>query len=163
MICQRCQQRPAEVRYAEVVSGSKRTRWLCMVCAPAEGLIVSSPAPSTTGAVPEPPPRANASLQCERCATTFDAIRRTGRVGCAACYQVFRAHLEPLLRRVHRSVEHVGRQPAPGIERRKPAELRLLRQELARAIHDEDYERAARLRDEIHARPQDAPPGEGAS
>lgn len=89
-------------------------------------------------------------LVCGRCGLTFAQFKRSGRLGCADCYESFRAKLEPLVRRLHNSVQHVGKTASCG---RSAARARFnaqrLNSELAQAIEQEDYERAALLRDQL--------------
>jgi protein arginine kinase activator len=81
---------------------------------------------------------------------TFAEFKRLGRVGCAECYSAFASQLEPLVRRIHGSCQHVGRGTQPGP---KPAQekvrLEQLRDALAAAVEQEDYEKAASLRDAL--------------
>jgi protein arginine kinase activator len=83
---------------------------------------------------------------------TFEEFRSSGRLGCPHDYEVFREELRPLLDNIHGSLRHVGKVP-----RRLPADTRRqtqliqLRQELQQMIAIEDYERAARIRDQIEA------------
>jgi protein arginine kinase activator len=85
---------------------------------------------------------------CPGCGMSFAEFKRLGRLGCACCYETFADHLQPLIRRLHGAVQHIGKGPQQG---RKKAQERLqvqrLRAELEAAIKDEDYERAAALRD----------------
>lgn len=85
---------------------------------------------------------------CPNCGMSFAEFKGLGRLGCASCYLTFAEQLEPLIRRLHGSVQHIGKSPHQG---RKKAQERLqiqrLRGELQAAIKDEDYERAASLRD----------------
>jgi protein arginine kinase activator len=69
-------------------------------------------------------------------------FRKVGRLGCAACYQVFRDEVAALLRPMHRAMRHAGKTPR-GLE--------ALRGQLADAVAREDYEEAGRLRDCIRA------------
>ncbi len=89
-------------------------------------------------------------LICSRCGLSFAEFKRQGRLGCAGCYDTFREKLEPLVRRIHNAVQHVGKTTNSG---RKHAEFSMnvqkLREDLQTAIKAEDYERAARLRDEL--------------
>jgi protein arginine kinase activator len=123
--------------------------------------------------------------QCHSCGLTYDDFRQVGQFACAHCYEEFEPYLEALFRRVQGGTEHTGKAPQ-GAGRTGPksdTEVReaeakpsagpepltgerpkstvsrteRLRQELADAIAREDYERAAKLRDEIRALPE----GEG--
>ncbi len=87
---------------------------------------------------------------CPKCGMSFAEFKRVGRLGCAGCYSQFGEQLQPLIRRLHGSVQHIGKSPHQG---KKKAQERLqiqrLRAELQAAIKAEDYERAAALRDRL--------------
>ena len=69
---------------------------------------------------------------------------------CPNCYRVFRDNLEPILRRLHGSAEHTGKMPARMADEIKTSnELKRLKAELASAVENEQYEKAAELRDRI--------------
>ena len=79
-------------------------------------------------------------------------FRDTGRLGCAECYQAFGDHLRDLLRRFHGSSQHVGeRYLVPGVNGEASARSQLLdlRDQLRRAVENENFELAAELRDQI--------------
>ncbi|ADV64027.1 UvrB/UvrC protein [Isosphaera pallida ATCC 43644] len=87
---------------------------------------------------------------CPVCGITFADFRSTGRLGCPHDYEVFRDELMPLLENVHNHTVHKGKSPkrAPsGTERF--TELIQYRNQLKVAIATEDYETAAKLRDQI--------------
>jgi protein arginine kinase activator len=89
-------------------------------------------------------------LSCPACGMTLAEFRAKGRLGCPNDYEVFRAHLNPLLKRMHNATEHVGRLPgveAGDLERQR--RIHALRAQLDAAVRDEAYEHAARLRDEL--------------
>jgi protein arginine kinase activator len=91
-----------------------------------------------------------AGKQCEACGVKFVEFRNTGRLGCPHDYDAFREELLPLLESIHGDTQHVGKSP-----RRLPKtkgdqiELADLRKRLQKAVLEEDYEEAARLRDRI--------------
>ena len=94
--------------------------------------------------------RQEGSLACPDCGMTLADFRAKGRLGCPKDYEVFKEHLQPLLRRVHNADAHTGR--LPGVdegERQRRNLLGELRVRLEKAIAEEAYENAARLRDEI--------------
>lgn len=91
------------------------------------------------------------SAACARCGTTAaDLGAPGGRIGCADCYERFREELTAALARRTERVAHLGLQPtaesAATAARRDLARLRALRD---RAVAAEDFEAAARLRDQI--------------
>lgn len=88
--------------------------------------------------------------KCLVCGLTYKEFRKKGRLGCAQCYQAFKAQLLPILKRIHGSASHRGKNPsAGGIKDSPEAALRELKEKLKRAVEFEAYEEAARLRDEI--------------
>jgi protein arginine kinase activator len=82
---------------------------------------------------------------------TYDDFRKVGRLGCADCYTTFKRSLSSLLKRIHGSPIHIGKSPMRLIKPAKAskAELLELRRKLERAIGNEEFEEAARLRDQI--------------
>ncbi len=50
--------------------------------------------------------------ECPFCGTTFDDFRRTGLLGCAECYAVFRENLLPTVRFVQGGERHTGKAPS---------------------------------------------------
>ncbi len=104
-------------------------------------------------------------LQCQACGLTYEDFRKFGRFGCAHCYIAFRTALKALLKKIHGSNVHLGKQPlkvipldaggaaadAPLPESAPVETVELLREQLHEAIENEDFERAAALRDRIHA------------
>lgn len=113
----------------------------------------------------------NPSMQvsaCASCSTTYAQFRHSGLLGCPACYQAFEGQLGPLLQRAHEGgTHHAGKAPPsqqiePGtaperldaMRRAAQAAARLekvksLRDQLSEAVAAEQYEHAARLRDEL--------------
>ncbi|RUL85907.1 UvrB/UvrC motif-containing protein [Tautonia sociabilis] len=96
------------------------------------------------------------SLSCPNCQISFAEFRSTGRLGCPYDYEAFRDELMPLLENIHGEVRHSGKAPkrAPRTSRQQNTLIRL-RNDLKRAIAAEDYEAAAKLRDEIKSLEQE--------
>ncbi len=89
-------------------------------------------------------------LTCPHCQISFLEFRNSGRLGCPHDYDVFRDELLPLIEDIHDETRHVGKTPkrAPRSSIRH-SEMIELRKQLKQAIEVEDYETAARLRDQI--------------
>ena len=87
---------------------------------------------------------------CPVCKMTFQEFRNSGRLGCPNDYVVFREELMPLLENIHDETRHCGKTPhrAPR-DTQTLTSLIQLRNDLKRAIAAEDYELAARVRDQI--------------
>ncbi len=50
---------------------------------------------------------------CPKCGTTLADFRRTGLLGCAKCYVVFRSEVLAAVRQVQGRTRHTGKQPTP--------------------------------------------------
>jgi protein arginine kinase activator len=92
---------------------------------------------------------------CPDCGMTLSEFKARGRFGCPKDYEIFADHLDPLFERIHdvQPARHEGRlpnQPAGEVQiverRRKLTELK---SRLDAAVAEENYELAAKLRDEI--------------
>ncbi|MCY2933436.1 MAG: UvrB/UvrC motif-containing protein [Planctomycetota bacterium] len=87
---------------------------------------------------------------CPLCKMTFQEFRNTGRLGCPNDYMIFREELMPLLENIHDETRHCGKTPhrAPR-DTQTQTSLIQLRNDLKKSIAAEDYELAARVRDQI--------------
>jgi protein arginine kinase activator len=114
----------------------------------AEGLIKGA------GALREP--SASDKQVCPLCQLSFLEFRNSGRLGCPHDYEVFRDELMPLLENIHDETRHSGKVPrrAPRGSQRQTT-LMQLRNDLKRAVAAEDYEAAARIRDQIKSLEQE--------
>jgi len=86
---------------------------------------------------------------CLSCGQTYRSFKESGRLGCASCYDAFEERLLPLLKKVQKGDRHIGKRPLGLAEPSREERLVELRKDLQRAITREEFERAARLRDEI--------------
>lgn len=94
----------------------------------------------------------DAQLTCPNCGYQSADFRRTGRLGCAVCYEVFESQVIPVLEDMHSGTSHSGKVPEVSMERQgSKLTIRKLKDALARAIAEEAYEEAAKLRDQIHS------------
>jgi len=158
MLCQRCHKNPATVRYAEVVDGKSVHQDLCAECLSRCKQDVSSVfslgagKPAVRGgasAAPQRPVRRSRRV-CPFCAMSLERIAETAVVGCPSCYTEFGQEIESILEGLHRSLRHQGK--APRLDNsiaRLYSDLQSKRVLLRSVIRAEDYEQAARLRDEI--------------
>lgn len=159
MLCEKCGQHDATTHLTQIVNNEMSTFHLCDGCAVEKGL---EPSVSSTATTPltdflaqmgkSVGAEASSSLEsCPSCGLALSDFRRSGRLGCAACYSHFDAQLRGLLRRLHGGTQHVGKvyMPPNPSESDRVARVASLRRSLARAIEAEDFERAAGLRDQI--------------
>ncbi len=157
MKCDHCN-RPATVHSTEIHGGKMVEKNLCEQCAAKLGLqatkahtpineLLTKFVMAHSGVQTEQP------TSCDQCGMTWAEFRQNGLLGCPADYDRFDADLTPLIQRAHEgATHHVGKTPShagPAGPRRKLLDLGRLRKELQRAVEAEDYETAAKIRDQI--------------
>lgn len=155
MLCEECGKNPAEVLMTTVVNGESASRHLCRECfrkykaGDIQSVLAAVlSAMSHKGESREKKP----DLICLKCGETYAEFQKTGRLGCAACYEAFKSELTPLITRVQGRAQHAGRRPPSCREdAEKTLQISKMRGMLEEAVAREDYEEAARLRDEMKA------------
>lgn len=155
VVCQRCNHARATVHITDTVP-EKRERHLCEECAEEEGVIVKQTHQTTTAILQEfikhKAGVAGADERtCPKCGVTFRAFRLNGQLGCPYDYEAFRSLLTPLIERAHEgATHHVGKVPIKADSAvKKHAGIHRLQRDLQAAIDQENYEQAARVRDQI--------------
>jgi protein arginine kinase activator len=151
--CSHCNN-PATVHLTQIVNNKIIKVDLCESCAQAKG--VTDPEGFSLAdlltknqLVPE---SSEPRISCPDCGLTTADFRRTGRLGCATCYQSFVPLLKPVLEDMHAGTAHKGKVPQVALVRQNTAaELQALEDALQCAIAKEAYEDAAKYRDQIHA------------
>jgi protein arginine kinase activator len=157
MLCQRCQQEKATIHLTDIVQKKMRVTHICEKCAQLQGLLTSTDDSTQQlnlqalvqivfGSKETDEP---AGLNCPHCGLKYAEFRAEGRMGCPHDYDVFQTPLLPLLERIHRTLQHVGKVPRTA---GKHAEKLALEDQLKLAIQAEDYELAAILRDRIRGK-----------
>jgi protein arginine kinase activator len=160
MKCETCSKQ-ATVHLTEIKNGKKIEKHLCEQCAAqSEGLSTKSHMPinelltnfvmSHTQLAAKP----TEALACPQCGITWAEFRQSGLLGCEHDYPTFEKEMTPLLQRAHEgAAHHVGKVPTrrggSGVPVKRTLDAVKLRKELARAVETEDYEKAAKLRDQI--------------
>ena len=179
MLCDNCGKREANVRYSENINGRKKLN-LCEECSKKMGIgQIDFGMPidfssflggfmDSFGATPDFAPMLNdlKTLRCNGCGYTFEDIVNKGRLGCKDCYEVFENRIDPIIKRIQGSNQHVGRigkvidsridntmgkkeNKKERKESKEQSKIEKLQEELKAAIQEERYEEAAKLRDEI--------------
>ena len=156
MLCEACKQAQATVHLTEIVNDQMTELHLCEQCANQKGAQVEShfglaDLLSELADFSKQPEAEETPVKiCPSCGMTYEDFRKVGRLGCASCYTTFKRSLGSLLKRIHGSPIHLGKSPARLV---KPAaaktELAELKRKLGKAIEKEEFEEAARLRDQI--------------
>lgn len=164
MMCEECGIRPAKFHLMTITNDERTERNLCAVCMAKyqkqlPGIdfsnlagILNSILDGHPGKQKETVDETTAALTCEQCGMTYAEFQKCGMLGCAGCYKTFKTPLDALLQRIHGNNQHAGRIPGSvrsGVSIRMNIDR--LRQRLQKAIAEEEYEQAAKLRDSIRA------------
>lgn len=159
MQCEECGKRPATVHITKVENGKKSDTHLCEQCAMQKNLLGLSTSFSVNdllagllsagGTMPKKAGMVD-DIKCDVCGLSYSRFRETGRFGCGNCYKVFGERLNPLFKKVHGNISHTGKIPNRAGGRIKVLrEVERLKQQLDEAIRNEEYEKAASIRDRI--------------
>lgn len=164
MLCEHCHKREATMHYTQVINGQHTEAHLCAECASKDPLL-GRHAMGRMGPLMgsffenalfrdwwrEPEGRFG-EISCPSCGTTLDMISHENMMGCPECYETFREKLKPFFRKTQEGTKHVGKVPGSPEEHTDESvspEVKALREKLASLIEEENYEEAARIRDEI--------------
>ena len=178
MLCEICKKNPATVHIQEIVNGEKHVMHFCAECAEKKSMLdpflkgmtlaglirkmeemtPDSPSESEDGGEPEAEEKA---VVCPQCGWTEERLRKTGRLGCPACYSVFFSLLDKELAGIHRGLVSNGSFPPGPMDSSVSVpcssesgahvrnRLAVLRKNLDESIRREEFELAAELRDRI--------------
>ncbi len=172
MLCQNCGKNEANIRYTQIINGVKKEIALCSSCARklgVEDIELPINFNSFLGdffndyAETEFLPMLQTNeVKCKTCGMTYNDFINTGVFGCSDCYETFSNPIDSLLKNLHGTAKHIGRGPNGKAEKIKiedsknekkenPEEDKKekLEKELEKAIKEERYEDAAKIRDEI--------------
>lgn len=163
MLCDNCKQKDANVHITKIINNDKTALNLCEDCAReyqqqmgfslqpsfsfhkllASLLEQPSLVPGETGGN-------QGLLKCPECGTTRQIFSQCGKLGCDQCYEVFGIGLKPLIKRVHGRERHTGKVPMrSGEDIRFKQQLERLKTKLQKLVIREEFEEAARVRDQI--------------
>ena len=164
--CDACKKNVATVHYKQNVNGHRSETYLCSECAAekgwgAENLFTWDPFEGFDKMLGGFfAPRTLTSASCPTCGRTLSDVKRSGRFGCSDCYEAFGDSLDlsPFASGAYR-----GRRPLKAAEKKaeqsekktketkEQNELDGLKEQLKAAVKNEEYEKAAGLRDRIRA------------
>lgn len=165
MLCQDCNQNESSVHLTQIVNNKKHVLNLCKECAEKRGFhspfehmpfplaelvtgMVGNKAPSSKGGK-----KSQKVKKCPSCGMSFEDFGKSGRLGCGQCYRTFHAEMTDLLRKIHGAPKHRGKflsvDESPLAQPMR--EETKLRDELRKAVENEEFEKAASLRDKIRS------------
>ncbi|MDR1612535.1 MAG: UvrB/UvrC motif-containing protein [Planctomycetota bacterium] len=166
-ICQICKKNPATIHLTDIHNNVKKEVHLCAGCAAEKGFNMQSAAslPQLLGikakkqSTEEPRPNRFApeeDIICPKCGYRWSDFKNKGRLGCSEDYHAFREKLRPLIAN-QLSATPIG--PGPLHRGKYPGkkssvdpvtrEIRNLELDLRRAVDEERYEDAARIKSEL--------------
>lgn len=159
MLCNRCNKREATIHITKFINNNKAEIYLCDQCAKENSDIEDKDVLSFKNIISgilnpniSKVSNSNSQLKCKGCQMTYDDFRNRGQLGCSRCYETFKDKLYPLIKRIHGSDKHVGKIPEDEDKLLKvKRDIEELKIEMEVVIKDENFERAAELRDEIYA------------
>lgn len=157
MLCQVCEKNPATLHYTKIVNGEVTELHLCEECARDHkelefdtsfsfhkfltGLIDNIQGPTTNE---------EEEIVCNVCGMSYEKFKQVGKFSCPNCYDAFKEKLIPLFKEVHGHNSHIGKIPKRGggiigVKR----EIKKLKNKLDVLIKEEEFEKAAVVRDKI--------------
>ncbi|GIO22912.1 UvrB/UvrC motif-containing protein [Oceanobacillus sp. J11TS1] len=169
MECQECHKRKATLHFKHIINGQEAKISLCEMCAkkkgyityPEEGFSLNDLLSGlfqteglnlgSTGTAKANQPKHPQEVRCSSCGRTFTEFKKAGKFGCADCYASFGSKVEPILRRVHAgNTKHTGKIPKrAGKYIQQKQLISSHKEKLKKLIEEEEFEKAAVLRDKI--------------
>lgn len=176
MLCENCGEHEASVRITRIINGVSETHQYCRECAQkltgrrnlqnkdwSEAVLklLRNMFMQNTQVNSEEMIKKAEGLVCPTCGRTYREFAENGVFGCADCYEAFEPMLGTALMNIQGTASHQGA-PASEKEKKQEApdpfdenamspeeELGILEDRLKEAVRAEDYEAAARYRDQI--------------
>ena len=153
MLCQNCNKNEANMHMERIINGRAAEVHLCSDCARSLGYGEAFSGMGFSfadffGDFLLKNESLTSAVRCGVCGKTFEDIATDGKMGCAECYNAFYEKLLPSLTRVHGKNSHMGKRPlnAGG---GAVADIEELKTRLEKAVMNQDFETAVKLRDEI--------------
>ena len=118
MKCDSCGKENANIHMTSIVNGAKEEHHYCQQCANQKeqggGTMFSSMFDDSffnnqffaNVMYPQSALGNSKQITCPQCGMTISAFNHQGRLGCDRCYEAFRAHLVPLIKRIQGSISY---------------------------------------------------------
>lgn len=161
MKCEKCNKREATTHMTKIVDGYKEEHHLCAECAanmPEYKEMKSKLSFGVgdfltgmlTGGKQTAIGQENSAGVCPTCGMSYDEFLKRGKLGCGDCYTAFKNRIKRPIKQIHGTLEHVGKVPKRnGGSLMTGRRIAALEAELNAAVMKQDFETAAKLRDEI--------------
>lgn len=172
MLCQKCHKRTASIFISSIINGQETKTYLCNDCAkdyPLFNLSLDLDEPFSIKDlmenfnIEEIKPKGDINkhislkedtldddIVCSNCHSTYNEYRQTGKLGCSNCYKDFYIKLKSILKNIYGYSEYIGKIPKSDNNHIYISkEIKILKEDLNRAVEKEEYEKAADIRDKI--------------
>jgi len=156
MNCELCGKEKAVVRIRQIIGNESKEMRLCETCAREKGILGNEGGVGEgvawllQGLFEKIPSKSAHAVTCPVCGTRFRDVRESGRVGCSQCYMTFTKELRRLFKSEGAAKLHKGKLPNRVLSYKIFfIDRENLKISLKAAIENEDYEKAAVLRDKI--------------
>lgn len=148
--CSHCH-KPATIHLTQINNNQIKKLDFCEGCPHQKG--VTDPTGfSLTELLNQGSEPASHGAQCPSCGFQPRDFKKHARLGCPDCYESLADFIFPMLEKMHRGSEHIGKAPRDLLARiQRERRLRETQDALETAVAEEKYEEAARLRDELKA------------
>ena len=149
MLCDDCKNKPATIFFKEVLQDKIVELHLCEACAHKRGILMTqklTPTEILQKLLKQRNVR-DEKVICPVCFLSLAEFKRVGRFGCSNCVTTFQPHIKNLIKQIQQSDKHIGRRTGKGVK--KGFQVYKLREELKKALEQEAYEDAARIRDKL--------------
>ena len=166
MLCQNCNENEANITYIQMINDNKKEMILCEKCAKKLGINnmkFSIPLNFSNVFSDFLEPEMNfmqaltipKQTECKDCKMTYEDFVKFGKFGCSNCYETFSNKIEPILKKLHGSLQYVGKRnekesnikinvetSKPGTDKTKEEKIEELKRNLKQLIKIEKYEEA---------------------
>ncbi len=153
MFCDICHQKEAVIHFTQIVNGEVTKMHFCEECASGQEISLND--------LPDKPfdllskflsalalPETFTDIKCPNCGKTLSEFKKDGKLGCPECWNVFKQDIIPLLKKLHGKTRQKFSSSEPP-KTISSAKIRVLQGKLQEAVEKEEFEEAAKIRDEI--------------
>lgn len=165
MLCTVCGKNPATTHVKRTINGISKEYHICRQCAENLGFAdefselssfsdfepfsATNIFASLLGMTPSLNSSNSNAKRCSGCGATFEEIKRTGKVGCAKCYDEFGERLNLSIEKIHGVSNHCGKKPSEDPNEALQKEISELNEKMKVCIEKQEFEEAAKIRDRI--------------
>lgn len=171
MLCQKCHKKTASVFISSIINGQETRMYLCNDCVkdyPLFNFNFQEPfsikemmdklkinednlvEDKSENLLALDKDSTNKEIICPNCYSTYQEYRETGNLGCSRCYEAFEEQLKPIFKNIYGYEEYIGKIPKKDDRQIYISnEIKILKEDLNRAVEQEEYEKAADIRDKI--------------